>query len=84
MRVGANARQYAQIKKMHADGVSPHIMAKTFRMEPQSLEKILANLDGREERILELDENPMVKAISAENAALREKLAAFEEDDDED
>lgn len=89
MRVGANARQYAQIKKHLKDGVPQHIISKMLRIEPQSLEKIIANLEGREEKILELEENPKVQAMSAENEDLRAKLAAYEgdkgeEDEDED
>ena len=95
MRVGANARQMARIKKLHAEGASAGVIARTIQMTDQSLEKILAHLDGREERKLALDNNPEVAAIRLENAELAARLAKYEEsevseeveeeeDDDED
>jgi hypothetical protein len=80
-RVGANVRQYHKIKKMHAEGVSAHVIAKTFRMTPQSLEKILAHLDGRAERVIEAVENPELAKLKAENEALKAKIEG--EDDGE-
>lgn len=79
MRVGANVRQYHKIKKMHAEGVDPLFIANTFQMTPQSLEKILAALDGREEKILAVEENAEVQALRLRNAELAAKLAKFEE-----
>ena len=82
MRVGANARQYARIKRLHKEGVSPHIIAKTIQMTDQSLEKILAHLEGRDEVVLALEENEEVQALRSKNAELAARLAKFEEPDD--
>jgi len=53
-------------------------------MEPQSLERIVAHLEGREERNLAMEDNPAVARIAEENARLKAKLEEVEEDDDED
>ena len=82
MRVGASARQHARIKRMHAEGVPAHIIAKTIQMTDQSLEKILAHLDGREEVILALEDNPEVQALRLQNAELAARLAKFENPED--
>ena len=82
MRVGANARQYARIKRLHKEGMSPHIIAKTIQMTDQSLEKILAHLEGRDEVILAIEENAEVQALRTQNAELAAKLAKFEEPTD--
>lgn len=79
MRVGANARQFARIKRMHKDGTPAPIIAKTIQMTDQSLEKILAKLDGRDEVILALESNPEVNAIRLENAELAARLAKYED-----
>lgn len=79
MRVGANARQYARIKRMHAEGVKPQVIAKTIQMTEQSLEKILAHLEDREERVLAVEENAEVQALRLQNAELAAKLAKFED-----
>ena len=84
MRVGANARQYSQIKRWLKDGMPQHVIARQLRMEPQSLERIVAHLEGREERNLALEENPTMARIAEENARLKAKLEEVEEDDDED
>ena len=94
MRVGANARQFARIKRMHKEGTSAGIIARTIQITDQSLEKILAHLDGREVRQLALDENPQVQAMRLENAELLARLAKYQnpdveevvvsEDDDDD
>ena len=83
MRVGANARQYARIKKMHAEGTPAPIIAKTIQMTEQSLEKILANLEGRDEVTLALKDSPEVNAIRLENAELAARLAKYEGMEDE-
>ena len=79
MRVGANVRQFARIKKLHAEGTPAPIIAKTIQITEQSLEKILANLDGRDEVILALESNPEVNAIRLENAELAARLAKYED-----
>lgn len=79
MRVGANARQYAKIKRMHAEGVPAGIIAKTIQMTDQSLEKILAHLEKRPEVQLAVDNNPDVQALRLENAELAARLAKYEE-----
>jgi len=79
MRVGANARQFARIKKMHAEGIAAPIIAKTIQITDQSLEKILAALDGREERTLILDANPEANKLRIENAELTARLAKYED-----
>jgi DNA-binding transcriptional MerR regulator len=84
MRVGANARQYSQIKRWLKEGMPQHVIARQLRMEPQSLERIVAHLEGREERNLALEENPTMARIAEENARLKAKLEETEEDDDED
>lgn len=82
MRVGANARQYARIKKMHAEGTPAKIIATSIQMTEQSLEKILANLDGREEVTLALKDSPVVAELRLANADLLARLAKFEEPND--
>ncbi len=78
MRVGANARQLARIKRLHAENTPPGIIAKMIQMTDQSLEKILAHLDGRKEKILAIDDNPDVQKLRLENAELAARLAKFE------
>ncbi len=82
MRVGANVRQYHRIKKMHAEGQPALFIANTMQMTPQSLEKILAVLDGRDEKILAVEENAEVQALRLELAETAQKLAKFEEPTD--
>jgi hypothetical protein len=79
MRVGANARQFARIKQMHAEGTPPAIIARTIQMTDQSLEKILANIDGREEKHLASENNPDVNKMRIENAELAARLAKYED-----
>ncbi|KKN23615.1 hypothetical protein LCGC14_0903170 [marine sediment metagenome] len=79
MRVGANAKQHARIKKLHAAGMDPATIAASIPMTAQSLEHILAHLDGREEVALEVDDNPAVQALRGENADLLARLAKYEE-----
>lgn len=79
MRVGANARQFARIKKMHKEGTPAAIIAKTIQMTDQSLEKILAHLDGRPEVALALENNPEVNAMRLQNAELAARLAKYED-----
>ncbi len=83
-RVGANQRQYHRIKKWLGEGVPQHIISKRLNIEPQSLEKICAHLEGRSMRHLEMEQNPEYNRIMAENAALRAKLGEDEPEDDED
>ncbi len=83
MRVGANVRQYHRIKKMHAEGTPADFIAMTMQMTPQSLEKILAVLDGREEKILAVEENTEVQALRLELAETAQKLAKYEEPTDD-
>jgi hypothetical protein len=80
MRVGANVRQYARIKRLHADGTPPPAIAKMIQMTEQSLEKILAHLDGRDEVILAVEENEEVQSLRLANAELAARLAKFEDD----
>lgn len=82
MRVGANVRQYHRIKKMHAEGQPALFIANTMQMTPQSLEKILAVLDKREEKILAVEENAEVQALRLRNAELAAKLAKHEDPTD--
>ena len=79
MRVGANARQFARIKKLHAQGTPPDIISRTIQMTDQSLEKILAHIDGREERSLALENNPEANKMRLENAELSARLAKYED-----
>lgn len=79
MRVGANARQFARIKKMHAEGTPANIIAKTISLTDQSLEKILAALDGRPEKTLALENNPEINAMRLQNAELAQRLAKYED-----
>ena len=79
MRVGANVRQYHRIKKMHAEGQPALFIANTMQMTPQMLDKILAVLDKREEKILAVEENAEVQALRLRNAELAAKLAKHEE-----
>jgi hypothetical protein len=83
-RVGANASQHSKIKKMHAAGTPLMIISKTFNIEPQSLENIIAALDGRKPKTLAIEANPEVQGIIAENADLLARLAKYEELDDGD
>jgi len=80
-RVGANARQHARIKKMHAEGIPPHVISAAIGMTPQSLEHILAFIDERDEVILEIEDNADVQALRTENAELQARLAKYEEID---
>ncbi|KKN09738.1 hypothetical protein LCGC14_1043700 [marine sediment metagenome] len=82
MRVGANVRQYHRIKKMHAEGVSADIIAMSIPLTPQSLEKILAHIDGREEVTLAVEENAEVQALRLEVAQQAARLAKFEDPQD--
>lgn len=79
MRVGANARQHAQIRKMHANGVPAHAIATKLGMTPQSLEHILAHIDERDEVVLAIQESPALQAMAEENKELLEKLAQYED-----
>lgn len=79
MRVGANVRQFARIKKMHKEGTPAEIIARTIQMTDQSLEKILAHMDGRPEKHLASDNNPDVKRMRIENAELAARLAKYED-----
>ena len=79
MRVGANARQFVRIKKMHKEGTPPSVIARTIQMTDQSLEKILAHIDGRKEKTLALENNPEVNAMRLENAELAQRLAKYED-----
>lgn len=79
MRVGANARQFVRIRKMHKEGTPPAIIAKTIQMTDQSLEKILAHIDGRPEKTLALENNPEVNAMRLQNAELAARLAKYED-----
>jgi DNA-binding transcriptional MerR regulator len=83
MRVGANARQHSQIKRWLKEGMPQHVIARQLRMEPQSLERIVAHLEGREERNLAMEDNPAVARIAEENARLKAKLEEVEEDDED-
>ncbi len=83
MRVGASTRQHARIRKMHREGMSPGFIAKTIQMTDQSLEKILAHLDDRDEVILAVDNDPNVQALRSENAELAARLAKYEDPTDE-
>ncbi len=82
MRVGANVRQYHRIKKMHSEGVSANIIAMSIPLTPQSLEKILAHIDGREEVTLAVEENAEVQALRLQVAEQAQKLAKFEDPQD--
>jgi len=82
MRVGANSRQFAKIRKMHQEGVPAGIIAKTIQITDQSLEKILASLDGRDEVTLAVDNDPNVKALRSQNAELAARLAKYEDSED--
>jgi hypothetical protein len=64
---------------MHKEGTPPGIIAKTIQMTDQSLEKILAHIDGRKEKTLALENNPEVNAIRLENAELAARLAKYED-----
>lgn len=79
MRVGASARQHARIRKMHREGIPAYIIAKTIQMTDQSLEKILAHLDNRDEAMLAVDSDPNVQKLRLENAELATKLANYED-----
>lgn len=73
-RVGANQRQFHRIKGWLKEGVPQHIISKRLNIEPQSLEKICAHLEGRPMRHLQMEENPEYNRLMAENAALKAKL----------
>lgn len=64
---------------MHAEGVPANIIANTIPLTPQSLEKILAHIDGREEKVLAVEENAEVQALRLETAELAARLAKYEE-----
>jgi len=64
---------------MHKEGTPPAIIAKTIQMTDQSLEKILAHIDGRKEKTLALENNPEVNAMRLENAELAARLAKYED-----
>jgi len=64
---------------MHKEGTPANIIAKTIQMTDQSLEKILAHLDGREERHLATENNPEVNAMRLQNAELAARLAKYED-----
>jgi hypothetical protein len=83
-RVGANQRQYHRIKNWLKEGVPQHIISKRLNIEPQSLERICANIEGREVRQLQMEENPEYNRLKAENEALKAKLGDDEPEDDED
>jgi predicted RND superfamily exporter protein len=82
MRVGANVRQFHRIKKMHAEGVPADVIANSIPLTPQSLEKILAHMDGRAEVVLAVEENAEVQALRLQVAEQAQKLARFEEPTD--
>ena len=82
MRVGANVRQFHRIKRLHADGVPADIIAMSIPLTPQSLEKILAHLDDRPEKILAVEENAEVQALRIQVAEQAQRLAKFEEPQD--
>lgn len=84
MRVGASARQHARIRKMHKEGIPAAMIASQIQLTPQSLEKILAHIDGREEKILALENNPEANELRLENAELAARLAKYEDPDEED
>ena len=67
---------------MHADGVPAEVIAMSIPLTPQSLEKILAVLDGRREVTLVVEENAEVQALRLETAELAAKLAKYEEPTD--
>ena len=82
MRVGANVRQYHRIKKMHKEGYPADVIANSIPMTPQSLEKILAHIDGRKPVILAVEESTEVQALRLANAEMAQKLAKFEDPQD--
>ncbi len=82
MRVGANVRQFHRIKKMHEEGVPASVIANTIPLTPQSLEKILAHIDGRPEVVLAVEENAEVQALRLQVAEQAQKLARYEEPTD--
>jgi len=82
MRVGANVRQFHRIKKMHKEGYPAEVIANSIPMTPQSLEKILAHIDGREEITLAVEENAEVQALRLKVADQAQKLAKYEEPQD--
>lgn len=82
MRVGANVRQFHRIKRMHSEGVPADVIANTIPLTPQSLEKILAHIDGRKEVTLAVEENAEVQALRLQVAEQAQKLARFEEPTD--
>ena len=79
MRVGANVRQFHRIKKMHKEGYPADVIANSIPMTPQSLEKILAHLDGRKEVTLAVEENAEVQALRLQVAEQAQKLAKYED-----
>lgn len=78
-RVGANQKQFHKIKKMLEEGVPQSRIAETFNIEPQSLEKICAHIEGREEVRLVLQDNPEMNLLMAENARLKAALGEPED-----
>lgn len=83
-RVGANATQFSKIKRMLADGVPLMSISKTFNIEPQSLENIIAHIEEREPKILSLEDDPNVQALRDANEDLLARLAKYEDVDDGD
>lgn len=67
---------------MHKEGVPAEIIANSIPMTPQSLEKILAGLDGRKEVILAVEENAEVQELRLQVAEQAQKLAKYEEPTD--
>ena len=82
-RVGANTRQYHRIKKWLGEGMPQHIISKRLNIEPQSLERICAGIEGREVRQLQMEANPEYNRLKAENEALKEKLGDESEDEED-
>lgn len=80
-RVGANAKQHNKIKRLLADNVPQQQIAEMFNIEPQSLEKICAHIEGREEVQLVLQDNPEMNLLMAENKRLKAQLGIEETDD---
>lgn len=82
-RVGANQRQFHRIKKWLREGATQEFISKRENIEPQSLERICAHLEGRPVRQLKLEENPEYNRLMAENAALKAKLGQEEPEDEQ-
>jgi hypothetical protein len=82
MRVGANVRQFHRIKKMHKEGVPADVIANSIPMTPQSLERIIAGLEGRPVKTLVVEESPEIQELRLANAQLAQKLAKYEDPQD--